>query len=75
MTSTGELFSTCSFYSSYVQFVFNVSIDFKYVILNYISKCVNRDKTRSSSDMVFDVGVKFDNFRLVCISNISGIQR
>ena len=29
-------------------------------ILNYVSKCVNRDKIISSSDTVFDFGVKFD---------------
>ena len=31
-------------------------------ILNHVSKCVNRDKTISSSDTVFDFGVKFNIF-------------
>ena len=31
-------------------------------ILNYVSKSVNWDKTISSSDTVFDFGVKFDIF-------------
>ena len=53
MTSTGDLFSTCSFSFFYLL------MDFDEMLLNYVSKCVIRDKTISSSDTVFDCGVTF----------------
>ena len=35
-------------------------------IINYVSKGVNWDKPISSSDTIFDFGVKFDIFEFCC---------